>query len=45
MRVLVRGERDGRRATRVYELVVPFDAATGTTAIRRCTASPPPRSR
>lgn len=40
MRVLVRGLHGGRRATRVYEMVVRYDPDTATTAIRRCTSVP-----
>ncbi|HYE58869.1 MAG TPA: saccharopine dehydrogenase C-terminal domain-containing protein, partial [Rhodothermales bacterium] len=40
MRVLVRGLQGGRRATRLYEMVIRYDEATQTTAIRRCTSIP-----
>jgi saccharopine dehydrogenase-like NADP-dependent oxidoreductase len=40
LRVLVRGERDGRPATIVYEMVERYDAATQQTATMRCTAVP-----
>jgi saccharopine dehydrogenase-like NADP-dependent oxidoreductase len=40
LRVLVRGERDGRPATVVYEMVERYDEATRQTATMRCTAIP-----
>ena len=40
LRVLVRGTKDGRPQTLVYELLEEYDAATGTTAMKRCTAIP-----
>jgi saccharopine dehydrogenase-like NADP-dependent oxidoreductase len=40
LRVLVRGERDGRPATIVYEMVERYDEATQQTATMRCTAIP-----
>ncbi|MFB6098122.1 MAG: saccharopine dehydrogenase C-terminal domain-containing protein, partial [Salinibacter sp.] len=40
MRVLLRGERDGRPTTLVYEMIKRYDAATQQTAMMRCTAIP-----
>jgi saccharopine dehydrogenase-like NADP-dependent oxidoreductase len=40
MRVLLRGEQDGRPATLVYEMVERYDPATQQTAMMRCTAVP-----
>ena len=40
MRVLLRGEQDGRPTTLVYEMIERYDAATQQTAMMRCTAIP-----
>jgi saccharopine dehydrogenase-like NADP-dependent oxidoreductase len=40
MRVLLRGEQDGRPTTLVYEMVERYDPATQRTAMMRCTAVP-----
>ena len=40
MRVLLRGEKDGRPTTLVYEMIERYDAATQQTAMMRCTAIP-----
>ena len=40
MRVLLRGEQDGRPTTLVYEMVERYDPATQQTAMMRCTAVP-----
>lgn len=40
MRVLLRGEQDGRPATLVYEMVERYDETTQQTAMKRCTAIP-----
>jgi saccharopine dehydrogenase-like NADP-dependent oxidoreductase len=40
LRVLVRGEKEGRPATIVYEMVERYDEATHQTAMMRCTAVP-----
>jgi len=40
MRVVVRGERDGRPATVVYEMIERYNEATHQTAMMRCTAVP-----
>ncbi len=40
LRVLVRGERDGRPATIVYEMIEQYDEPTQQTAMMRCTAVP-----
>jgi lysine 6-dehydrogenase len=40
MRVLLRGEQDGRPMTLVYEMVERYDKATHQTAMMRCTAIP-----
>lgn len=40
LRVLLRGEEDGRPTTLVYEMVERYDEATQQTAMKRCTAIP-----
>ena len=40
LRVLVRGEKDGRPATIVYEMVERYNETTHQTAMMRCTAIP-----
>ncbi len=40
LRVLVRGEKDGRAQTLVYEMVDRHDTASGRTAMMRCTSVP-----
>lgn len=40
LRVLLRGEEDGRPVTLVYEMVERYDEATQQTAMKRCTAIP-----
>ena len=40
MRVLLRGEQEGRPTTLVYEMIERHDAATQQTAMMRCTAIP-----
>ena len=40
LRVLVRGLQGGQPRTLVYEMLERYDAATGTTAMKRCTAIP-----
>lgn len=40
LRVLVRGEYDGRPATIVYEMIERYNEATRQTAMMRCTAIP-----
>lgn len=40
MRVLLRGEQEGRSTTLVYEMIERYDAATQQTAMMRCTAIP-----
>ena len=40
LRVLLRGEQEGRPTTLVYEMVERYDATTQQTAMMRCTAIP-----
>jgi len=40
LRVLLRGEQEGRPTTLVYEMIERYDAATQQTAMMRCTAIP-----
>ncbi len=40
MRVLLRGEKEGRPTTLVYEMIERYDTAAQQTAMRRCTAIP-----
>jgi saccharopine dehydrogenase-like NADP-dependent oxidoreductase len=40
LRVLIRGEKDGRPQTLVYEMVERHDASTDVTAMMRCTSVP-----
>jgi saccharopine dehydrogenase-like NADP-dependent oxidoreductase len=40
LRVLVRGEQNGRPATIVYEMIERYDESTHQTAMMRCTAIP-----
>ncbi|PSQ80886.1 MAG: saccharopine dehydrogenase [Bacteroidetes bacterium QS_1_63_11] len=40
MRVLLRGEQDGRPTTLVYEMIERYDETTQQTAMMRCTAIP-----
>ena len=40
LRVLVQGRKDGQDRTLVYEMIERFDAATGESAMKRCTSIP-----
>jgi saccharopine dehydrogenase-like NADP-dependent oxidoreductase len=40
LRVLLRGQKDGRAQTLVYEMVERYDEARGMTAMMRCTSIP-----
>lgn len=40
LRLLIRGQQEGRERTLVYEMVDRFDPDTGITAMKRCTSIP-----